>query len=349
MTAPAPPTDVLAPLRSGREAFKVFHEIARALTSSVEPKAVLEVIMTQLERLIRPDEWTLLVEVDDGEALQVELAVGPRAGELVGQRIERASRPTAPAMLAFSRREAVRGQFFSSEVVSLGAPGLYAPRRVLALPLVIEGRALGVIELIDAAEETLAPETLEALGAVADYAAIAIRNARQVQRIRELAVIDEHTGLRNARRMREALEAALARGQRYRHPLTLLFLDIDRFKRVNDEHGHLAGTAALRELAGRLAASIRKVDGAYRYGGDEFVVLLHETPREAAEVVRARLAGAVADTPFLAELGLAVPLTASFGVASFPEDGATADALLEAADRAMFADKARLAGRGDAR
>jgi diguanylate cyclase (GGDEF)-like protein len=181
------------------------------------------------------------------------------------------------------------------------------------------------------------------LASIADYAAIALENARNFQRIQELTVVDEHTGLFNARHLQRQLEVELIRARRFNQPIAILFLDLDHFKKVNDTHGHQHGSALLREAGQLLVKQLRTVDIPVRYGGDEFVVLLPQTDRAQATICAWRLREAVSNHTFLASEGLAVHLTASLGVAAFPQDASSGDDLMRAADLAMY--RAKEAGR----
>jgi diguanylate cyclase (GGDEF)-like protein len=208
---------------------------------------------------------------------------------------------------------------------------------LLAVPLRSKGRILGVMELVNhEGARSFDPEDLRTLSALADYAAIAIENARNFERIRELTLIDDHTGLFNARHLYGALESEVARARRFGRTFSLIFLDLDRFKLVNDRHGHQAGSAVLREVGQVLKKALRAMDVPVRYGGDEFVVLLPEADRDQASTVAQRLRRAINESVFLAERGLEVRITASFGVATFPDDGATTEVLLRLADQAMY-------------
>jgi diguanylate cyclase (GGDEF)-like protein len=208
---------------------------------------------------------------------------------------------------------------------------------LLAVPLRSKGRVLGVVELVnprgghpfDGADQ----RTLEAL---ADYAAIAIDNARAYERIRELTLRDEHTGLFNSRHLWRQLELEVARTARTGRPFSLVFVDLDHFKQVNDTRGHQAGSAVLLEVGELLRASIRTIDVPVRYGGDEFVVLLPETDRAHAHQAAERIRAAMAGWTFLAVPGPGLSLTASFGVATCPDDGDTPEKVIQAADAAMY-------------
>ncbi|MDE3242008.1 MAG: diguanylate cyclase [Nitrospirota bacterium] len=164
---------------------------------------------------------------------------------------------------------------------------------------------------------------------------------RQVAELQRKTIQDDLTTTFNRRYLDAYLDEELDRVRRYRRTLSILFFDLDHLKDVNDRHGHLAGSLALRELAQLVKGKLRKSDRIFRYGGDEFVVTLPETGAEGAFCVAHRLRRLVRSHRFLRTLGRGVRLTASFGVATFPEDGAVQKDLIRAADQAMYRVKTR--------
>ncbi len=336
------PSDLLAAMKRTVEQLAAFNELAKALTSTLESREVLGLVMQKVHELLRPSNWSLLLLDEATGVLRFELALGEGAESLRGMTVKKG--------------EGIAGTVFSSglsrNVPDVRKEPLFAgrfdqassfeTRSVLAVPLKVRGRVLGVMELVAGPlRPPFSEDDLQTTLQVADYAAIAIDNARNFERVQELTISDEHTGLYNARHLRAALSQEVARATRFKHPLSLLFLDLDGFKGVNDTHGHLAGSALLREVGVVLQESIRVVDSAYRYGGDEFAVLLLETEGGSARVVAERIRDRLRERAFLSDQGLAVKLSASVGIASFPDDAQEAAGLMNAADRAMYAVKAR--------
>src|SRR5438128_2804900 len=136
------------------------------------------------------------------------------------------------------------------------------------------------------------------LHALCDYASIAIANARSVEKIQELTITDECTGLYNARHLYKTLESEVYRSQRFSYEFSVVFLDLDHFKQVNDVHGHLIGSRLLSDIGYRIKGCLRLIDFAFRYGGDEFVVLLPQTSKEQGLVVAKRLRETIRGTQF---------------------------------------------------
>ncbi|MEV0713085.1 diguanylate cyclase [Asanoa sp. NPDC050611] len=174
----------------------------------------------------------------------------------------------------------------------------------------------------------------------AGQAAVAVDNVRVHQEAQRLSLTDPLTGLWNYRYLRESIRREVERASRFGRMLAVLALDLDRFKEVNDTHGHAAGDAVLVEFARRIRGVVREVDLAFRQGGEEFVVLLPETDAEGAAIVARRLGSAVRDETFDLDDADGIAVTVSIGIAVFPSHAATAQAVLDAADDALYAAKA---------
>jgi diguanylate cyclase (GGDEF)-like protein len=216
-------------------------------------------------------------------------------------------------------------------------------RSVLCVPLETRGRVLGVIEVVNkkGVDQGFTARDLSLVTRLAGFAAIAIENARLYQQTKQLTLTDELTRLYNTRYFTQYLDTEIKRCRRYRSNVSLIFLDLDFFKKVNDQHGHLVGSKLLREVADVLRHGVRDVDIVARYGGDEFIVILPETRLAEAAHVAERLRQTMNDHRFLKDEGPGIALTASFGVASFPETCSSEEELIRLADQAMYRVKNR--------
>lgn len=215
------------------------------------------------------------------------------------------------------------------------AAGGLVQGRMLVVPL--HGRASeGGVLLVPEGAAPLGAIDLEIARLVAAQAQAALQNAEQYHQAKERAFVDDVTGAYNARYLFTALDHEIRRAERYGSQLTLLFLDIDRFKLVNDNHGHLVGSRTLRRLAEVLAGCIRQVDTLARYGGDEFTVLLVDTGLETALTIANRIRASVAGARFETRGAGTLSITVSVGVAAFPTHGRTPEELIETADKAMY-------------
>jgi diguanylate cyclase (GGDEF)-like protein len=335
-------SDLLMAMRRTVEQIAAFNELAKALTSTLEVREVLELVMQKVSELLEPANWSLILQDDATGDLYFEVAVGEGASKLKEVRF----RPgEGIAGTVFSTGEPWRVDDVRSEphfARRFDEISDFRTRSILAVPLKVRGRALGVIELVNGADSAaFTAEDQQSVCAVADFAAIAIDNARNFQRVQELTLTDDHTGLYNARHLKNVLEQEVVRASRFNHPLSLIFLDLDFFKRVNDTHGHLVGSAVLREVGDLLQSAIRQVDSAFRYGGDEFAVLLVETDLAGALAVAERIREAFKHRRFLEDQGLGLTLSASHGVASYPRCAHDGTSLLQAADEAMYRVKAQ--------
>ena len=201
----------------------------------------------------------------------------------------------------------------------------------------IRGREteVGVIWLF-VGEEGLDEGLLERTRLVAGHAELALHNAERYHHAKERAFVDDVTEVYNARFLLQATEHEIQRAERYEKELSVLFLDLDRFKLVNDRYGHLAGSEVLRRLSRVLQDCIRQVDTLARYGGDEFTVLLADTGSEEGMVIAERIRRTVEETLFEGGRGAPIRLTISIGVATYPQHAAERDSLLDAADKAMY-------------
>src|SRR5206468_10022210 len=203
----------------------------------------------------------------------------------------------------------------------------------MCIPLVSFGQTLGVLVLDSAQTGAFNANDIQSLESVADICATAIQNAHYVDRVKQLAYLDGLTGIFNRRFFELRIAEELERARRFNTGMAVVMVDIDHFKRLNDEFGHLLGDEVLRQVAKVFAHQIRKNDVVCRYGGEEFAIMLPETTTERAMAVAEKLRRVVADYQFP---GVPRPVTISVGVADCPTHAASRDDLVRAADEALY-------------
>jgi diguanylate cyclase (GGDEF)-like protein len=330
--------DLLRQLKRTVDELAVLNEIGKALTSSLDVGEVMHVILAKVSELLRPRNWSLLLRDPQSGELFFKAAVGSgsdmllhlrlRKGEGIAGWVAENNKPLLVPDVHADPRFA--GRFDKTS--------RFQTQAILCVPLTFKGRVLGVIELVNGqGDGPFGEEDLRILMTVAEFSAIAIENAQNFQKVQELTVLDDHTGLFNSRHLRRTLEQEIVRATRFGHPVSLVFFDLDRFKQVNDTHGHQAGSRVLAEVGKLLLGTLRSTDVPVRYGGDEFVLLLPETSKDQAVDAANRIRAEIASAGFLADASFGpVRITASLGVATFPDDAQTPEALIARADAAMY-------------
>lgn len=321
-----------------RPGFASFVEVARLLNSSLDLDTVLRRLLEGIDRLLASSHWSLLLRDRVSGELVFSLVKSPRDRGLLGRRL----RPDEGiAGWVASRGESLlipdvsKDERFSRRMDQ--ATG-FATRSIVAVPLCTGGEVLGVMEFINALDEReFNAEDVGVLEAFADFAAVAIQNARIHGELLETSRNDPLTGLRNSTFFLNAIEEAVARDA----PLALVFFDMDHFKELVDEHGHMPGSEALREVGAILARGLGEDEVGCRFGGDEFALLLVGADRARAAERARELAERIEKHVFLEADGICARLGASFGWATCPGDAETASALLHLADERMYETKRR--------
>ncbi len=302
-------------------------DTVRAVNATLEPVRIAGWLVSRVGEWLPAPCWALVApDQSDQLAVLADCGLDPAVG---------------PGLWAVARWVMQHGEeLWSSDLQADARAGAPAVGAALGFPLVCRGHTVAALVGIDAmpsAEPLALDETTRAaLRAQLEAPAIALDNALQLQRAQALSVTDDLTRLYNSRYLNQVLRRETKRASRNGRPLSLLFIDLDGFKSVNDAHGHLSGSRALVEAAAIIRGSARETDVVARFGGDEFAVVLPDTGTEGAVAVAERIRERIASRAFLAAEALQIRLTASVGVATLPDVVGSAEDLIRSADMAMY-------------
>ena len=331
--------------RRKAQEFEALYQVSRTMASTLDLQNILTRISETVSSLLQAQAMALMLLGPDGRTLST--VAGYNLFDEAPTRTAEGRRGMSPSLVAIREKRPVTVSDVRTDEV-YGAWLATARERgftsFLAIPLVVQDRPLGCMNLYMIERHEFAPDEIQLLSTFASQAAVSIENARLFEEARQLAITDPLTGLANHRQFYDQLEREFRRAQRYQRPLTLLMLDLDRFKAFNDRFGHLAGDHALRETADVLRQNARSVDILARYGGEEFAIILPETDIQRGTAHAERIRSAVASHAFLSqETGLEHSVTVSIGVAALTPTLQKIEELVHGADQALY--RAKAAGR----
>ena len=290
--------------------------------------------MEKVSKLFPSETWSLLLLDETTETLRFELSIDLDLEQMKDVRLalgQGAAGRCALKQELLVLEDVRQHDFFHGEVDELSG---YRTKSLVCVPIVFAGHTLGVLEMVN--PRALDKSSIALLTLVSDYLAIAMENTRRYRELRDMAIRDSLTGLYNQRHLYRSLEALIEKCNAHGGYFSLIFMDIDDFKTVVDTQGHLNGSRTLREVAQTIQGCLGETSFAIAYGGDEFVVVLPDTDSiHAAETAR-EIREAIKAATFLTRWGRNVQVTASFGVATFPDHAVDLKALLALADQAMF-------------
>jgi diguanylate cyclase (GGDEF)-like protein/putative nucleotidyltransferase with HDIG domain len=330
-------TDAFAEIASANRENNALYEIAQSTARSTSLTEMMTLVSAQLSTLVPFSSCALFLRRAE-EDLRCRFATGLHADLLEDASIAEGN--GLSGWVTRHRMPLVNG-LPAAEFNGAGVPTANIQlQSALICPLMVGDDVIGTIAVYHHAAEAYTEDHRRVLDQVARQAAAGIHNTLLFERTQEQAFKDALTGLANPRALQFQVARELARARRTSSPFSLLLLDLDDFKVINDEHGHLVGDRALQEVAKVLQQTTRPYDTCIRYGGDEFVILLSSSGPAEAEEQRRRVQEAVAAISLHADDGCAIPLRVSAGASVFPEDGETYERLLARADRRMYRNKA---------
>jgi diguanylate cyclase (GGDEF)-like protein/putative nucleotidyltransferase with HDIG domain len=329
--------DAFAEIASANRETHALYEIAQSMGRSMSLCDMMALVSAKLSTLVPFSSCALFVRRGE-EDLRCRFATGVHADLLEEMSI--AEGDGLSGWVAHHGRPLVNGLPVAEFSAAGASTSDIRLRSALISPLLVGDDVIGTIAVYHDAPESYTEDHRRVLDQVAHQAAAVVHNALLFERTQEQAFKDALTGLANPRALQFQVARELARARRTSSPCSILLLDLDDFKTINDEYGHLAGDRALQEVAKVLQQTTRPYDTCIRYGGDEFVVLLSSCGRAEAEEQCRRLQGAVGAISLRADDGREIALRVSAGASVFPEDGETYERLLSRADRRMYRNKA---------
>jgi diguanylate cyclase (GGDEF)-like protein len=319
----------------------ILTDVVKTANSILEPRKVIELVVEKIRQLIPSEAWSLMMVDEEKQELVFEAALGAKARDVTALRLKIGE--GVAGWVAQSGKPAIvndtsRDPRFSPRVDTRTQ---FQTRSILCAPLASRGRTIGVLEIINKRGGPFTRADLHLVLTLVEPCAIAIENAILFQRTEQLTITDDLTRLFNSRYLNLYLGREIKRCKRHGIPLSVIFLDLDGFKGINDQYGHLAGSGTLTEVGTILAQGVRESDILARYGGDEFVVVLPETPASGALVIAERLRRAIEEHRFLEPQGIAARISASFGISTYPDHALSPEGLIQKADQAMYRVKER--------
>jgi diguanylate cyclase (GGDEF)-like protein len=306
-------------------------------TATAEPTALLYRFLHLANNLVHAERSLVwMVDETNGEIIP---AVGlPNMGEFAGVRTR-----VGEGLIGSSAERSRPLVISDAARIWKRAENEPAADSWLLCPIISQQRVLGVAHWMRPAAVPFTTDDAAQLEGLVPQVGVAIESMRARNRMREMASSDGLTGLLNHRRITELLRDEMRRAERYNRPLSVLMVDLDSFKSINDDYGHPVGDQLLRSVAQLLRGAVRTVDSVGRYGGEEFIILMPETHKDDAYLLAERIRSIVEQKAFVVIDGQQVHRTISVGVASYPEDGLNPQEIVERADEALY--RAKHAGK----
>jgi diguanylate cyclase (GGDEF)-like protein len=314
-------------------------EAALRLHETLDASEVVARALEILPELVEAESWAAFLKAEQAQRLELVRAINATALP-VGPFVDLDATSTPLVRAASEGRTVITNN--CREDSTPGARPQGDAHRVLCVPLYAKGRLIGAVQATRrVGSQPFGQQEVRVLELICGSLARALANAIDYHDATRQTLIDDLTRLYNVRYLYQTLDNEIRRARRYGSAVSVVFMDLDGFKLVNDAYGHRAGSVTLTEVAEVITMSVRESDFVARYGGDEFVLMLPETSARRAVQMAERVRSHIASHRFNGGVGADIYLTASFGVASFPEHATEAEKLIELADAAMYEAKQR--------
>jgi diguanylate cyclase (GGDEF)-like protein/putative nucleotidyltransferase with HDIG domain len=331
-------TEVATAINRASFEYTAIFEVSQVLSTIRDVRETTDMIAERIRILFQADTCAIILR--SGSIARAVSVSGMNSDFFNAARIDRKSGPTFKTI---ESGVGFVGDYDSTDLMLQAATAAwFVPRTAIVAPMEVNGRVVGTINLYHQRVGGFDDEDLRILTNVGGFVARGIDNATELEEHRESAITDVLTGLRNARYFTTVVERAVVRAEASSVPFSILMLDLDNFKKINDSFGHVFGNEVLKSLGNTVDSVLRDKDVVARYAGDEFVVLLPDTDKSSAKHIAQRLSAAISEMSLthIGETTQRVSVSASIGVAMFPEHGNDLESLLHHADCAMYESKA---------
>lgn len=331
-------TEVATAINRASFEYTTIFEVSQVLSTIRDVRETTDMVAERIRILFQADTCAIILR--SGSIARAVSVSGMNSDFFNAARIDR---KTGPTFKTIESGVGFVGDYDSTDLMLQAATAAwFVPRTAIVAPMEVNGRVVGTINLYHQRVGGFDDEDLRILTNVGGFVARGIDNATELEEHRESAITDVLTGLRNARYFTTVVERAVVRAEASSVPFSILMLDLDNFKKINDSFGHVFGNEVLKSLGNTVDSVLRDKDVVARYAGDEFVVLLPDTDKSSAKHIAQRLSAAISEMSLthIGETTQRVSVSASIGVAMFPEHGNDLESLLHHADCAMYESKA---------
>ncbi len=307
----------------------ILNELSASLHTSLDKESVLEMIIDKARSLLKSEHAAILLIDESRRVTDFLTTMGPPPGECKTKLVGTFKK-------VVNELTTIRTADIQEDPAFSGFPPEHPQiKSVLMVPMILRGESIGVIVAVNKKNDQFNDNDEDLILNLAFHSSLAIEKVQFHREILKMASTDGLTGLNNHRTFQERLQQEIERARRFDTPLSLLMIDIDRFKKFNDTYGHTQGDEVLKIIAGILKDNVRSIDFVARYGGEEFAVILPQVDLEGALVVAERIRRS-AENYELVFNGHKERVTLSIGVATYPDDASNREELIDHADKALY-------------